>query len=80
MKKSLLLIAIIGLSAIAFCSNLANSQSSTTGTEDKFEGNKKQKAVLDYLSSALDSKSQMFLTQDNYKVKYLDYDWSLNKQ
>jgi hypothetical protein len=52
----------------------------TYGIEDKFRGNSQQQAVLNYLSPALDSGSQMFLEQGDYDVKYLDYDWSLNKQ
>ena len=52
----------------------------THGIEDKFEGNDKQRAVLNYLYPRLDSASQMFLIQEDYKIKYLNYDWSLNKQ
>jgi len=52
----------------------------TYGIEDKFEGNDKQRAVLNYFNPALDSASQTFLDREEYKVKYLDYDWSLNKQ
>ena len=52
----------------------------TYGTEDEFEGNDKQRAVLNYFSPVLDQQSQTFLKQGDYKVKYLDYDWSLNKQ
>ena len=52
----------------------------TYDVEDKFAGNDKQRAVLNYLSPTLDSASQTFLAQGDYKVKYLDYDWSLNKQ
>lgn len=50
------------------------------GIEDKFEGNDKQRAVLNYFSPVLDSATRDFLTQEDYDVKYLDYDWSLNKQ
>ena len=52
----------------------------TYGIEDKFEGNDKQRAVLNYFNPALDSASQTFLAKEDYKVKYLDYNWSLNKQ
>ena len=52
----------------------------TYGIEDKFEGNDKQRAVLNYFSPVLNKSSQKFLQQGDYKVKYLDYDWSLNKQ
>ncbi|MEM7591463.1 MAG: DUF547 domain-containing protein [Cyanobacteria bacterium P01_A01_bin.83] len=50
------------------------------GTKSKFNGDDKQRAVLNYLSPVLDSSTQTFLNQEDYKVKYLDYDWSLNKQ
>ncbi|MEM7757415.1 MAG: DUF547 domain-containing protein [Cyanobacteria bacterium P01_A01_bin.40] len=50
------------------------------GTKTKFNGNDKQRAVLNYLSPVLKSETQTFLNQEDYKVKYLDYDWSLNKQ
>ena len=52
----------------------------TYGTKTKFNGNDKQRAVLNYFSPVLDAESQRFLEQADYKVKYLDYDWSLNKQ
>lgn len=52
----------------------------TYGVEDKFNGNDKQRAVLNYLSSTLDSPDREFLEQEDYRVGYLDYDWSLNKQ
>ena len=52
----------------------------TYGIEDKFDGNDKQRAVLNYLSSTLDSQEREFLEQEDYRVKYFDYDWSLNKQ
>ena len=52
----------------------------TYGTKDKFNGNAKQRAVLNYLNPVLDSASQNFLEQKDYQVKYLDYDWSLNRQ
>ena len=52
----------------------------TYGVEDKFQGNDKQRAVLNYFNPVLDSATQSFLAQGDYKVKYLDYDWSLNKQ
>lgn len=52
----------------------------TYGIKTKFNGNNKQRAVLNYLTPVLNSESQKFLEQEDYKVKYLDYDWSLNKQ
>ena len=50
------------------------------GVEDQFEGNDKQRAVLNHFSPVLDSDTQSFLKQEDYKVDYLDYDWSLNQQ
>lgn len=47
---------------------------------DQFDGNEQQRAVLNYLNPVLDPASQRFLNQENYQVKYLHYDWSLNKQ
>ena len=52
----------------------------TYGIENQFEGNDKQRAVLNYFSPVLDAATQTFLKQEDYKVKYLDYDWSLNTQ
>lgn len=52
----------------------------TYGVDDKFDGNKKQRAVLNYLSTKLNPEERQFLEQEDYKVKYLDYDWSLNAQ
>ena len=52
----------------------------TYGIKTKFNGNDKQRAVLNYFAPVLNSESQKFLEQEDYKVKYLDYDWSLNKQ
>ena len=52
----------------------------TYGVDNKFNGNKQQRAVLNYLSSKLRPQDVRFLEQSDYKVKYLDYDWSLNKQ
>ena len=52
----------------------------TYGIENQFEGNDKQRAVLNYFSPVLDSATQTFLKQEDYRVKYLDYDWSLNIQ
>ena len=52
----------------------------TYGIEDKFNGNDKQRAVLNYFSPTLDLQEREFLEQEDYQVKYLDYDWSLNQQ
>ena len=50
------------------------------GTENKFTGSKKEKAVLNFISQYLNSQDRQYLEQGNYKISYLGYDWSLNKQ
>ena len=52
----------------------------TYSTDEEFNGNKQQRAVLNYFSSQLAPQDVQFLRENNYKVEYLDYDWSLNKQ
>ena len=42
--------------------------------------NKVETAVLRYISMYLDEKDQDFLKRNKIKIKYLDYDWSLNEQ
>jgi hypothetical protein len=50
------------------------------GIEDKFTGSKKEKAVLNFLSQYLKGEDRQYLETGNYKIDYLDYDWSLNQQ
>ena len=50
------------------------------GIENKFTGSKKEKAVLNFISQYLNSQDRQYLEQGNYKISYLNYDWSLNKQ
>ena len=50
------------------------------GVKDRFAGNNKQRAVLNFLSAYLSPEDRQYLEQGSYKVKHLDYDWSLNKQ
>ncbi len=52
----------------------------TYGVEDQFAGNEQQRAVLNYFSTKLNSVDRQYIEQNDYQVKYLDYDWSLNKQ
>lgn len=53
----------------------------TYGTKKSFaKQNKSQKAVLNYLAEFLDRSDAKYLRTKKYKVKYLKYDWSLNKQ
>ncbi len=48
--------------------------------EDKFTGNKSERAVLHFLSKYLSSVDRQYLEQGRYKISYLNYDWSLNRQ
>ena len=48
--------------------------------KDKFAGSRKEKAVLNFLSNYLSPEERQYLEEGRYKVMYLDYDWSLNKQ
>lgn len=52
----------------------------TYGNDDEFSGNAQQRAVLKYFNSKLSPEDRKFIASKDYKVKYLDYDWSLNKQ
>ena len=48
--------------------------------EGKFAGSAKERAVLNFLSNYLNQNDREYLEKGNYKVSYLNYDWSLNKQ
>ena len=53
----------------------------THGTEAKFGGiPPKKRAVLNYLSRHVSKRDRTYLTAADYRVKYLDYDWTLNEQ
>lgn len=52
----------------------------TYGVDDKFTGNANQRAVLNFISDYLSPEDQEYLERGKYKIKYLNYDWSLNKQ
>ena len=43
-------------------------------------GSDTEKAVLNFVSGYLSGGDDEFLKTDNYKIEYLDYDWSLNEQ
>ena len=49
-------------------------------SEDKFTGSDKEKAVLNFVSQYIDPEDSKYLVEGNYRISYLDYDWSLNKQ
>lgn len=42
--------------------------------------NKNETAVINYISRILEKDDRDYLLQGNFKIKYLDYDWSLNEQ
>ena len=48
--------------------------------KDRFAGSQKEKAVLNFLSNYLSPEERQYLEEGQYKVTYLNYDWSLNKQ
>ena len=50
------------------------------GVKHQFTGSKQERSVLNFLSHYLPSFQQKYLSEGNYKIKYLDYDWSLNQQ
>ena len=51
------------------------------GDEFKRSGfREKENAVLNYIGLHLNPADQAFLRRNRFKVKYLDYDWGLNKQ
>lgn len=50
------------------------------GIKEQFNGNESERAILNFLSNYLPSLRQKYLSNGNYKIKYLDYDWSLNQQ
>ena len=51
------------------------------GTNEKFAGHSPaERAVLNFVSRYLDVGDREYLAREKYKIKYLYYDWSLNKQ
>ena len=46
----------------------------------KFAGNDSEQAVLNFISNYLNADVQEYLARGDYKISYLDYDWSLNQQ
>ena len=48
--------------------------------EDKFTGNASERAVLNFISNYLSPQEREYLAKGNYRIRYLDYDWSLNQQ
>jgi hypothetical protein len=53
----------------------------TFGTDQKFTAHgKSTRAVLNFVSKHLDKKDAEHLAGAEYKIRYLNYDWSLNEQ
>ena len=53
----------------------------TYQTDSKFSGHSEvERAVLNFISKYLDANDREYLATEDYKIKYLDYDWSLNEQ
>ena len=51
------------------------------GQTENIEGlNKTETAIVNYASQYVNSQAQKFLEKGGYKVKYSNYDWSLNVQ
>jgi hypothetical protein len=48
--------------------------------EGKFTGNAKARAFLNFISRYVSPEERSYLAQGNYKLSYLKYDWSLNRQ
>ncbi len=48
--------------------------------ESGYQGNNKEKAVLNFIGMYLSPSEQAFLQSDKYKIQYFNYDWSLNRQ
>jgi hypothetical protein len=51
------------------------------GTSSMFRGHDEgERAVLNYVSRYLSAADRRYLASGDYKIKHLDYDWSLNEQ
>ncbi|MGB3535807.1 MAG: DUF547 domain-containing protein [Microcoleaceae cyanobacterium] len=46
--------------------------------ENQYTGKEKERAVLNFVNQYLDAQNQTYLTQGEYQISYLNYDWSLN--
>lgn len=52
----------------------------TYSSDEKFAGSEREKAALNFISQYVPPEIKTYLAQGNYRINYLDYDWSLNKQ
>lgn len=50
------------------------------GVESGFTGSESQMSVLNFISGYVTEEEAAYLTDGNYTLKYIDYDWSLNSQ
>ncbi len=51
------------------------------GTEKLFSGHSvDERAVLNFISGYLDKASREYLINKEYRIRYLDYDWTLNER
>jgi hypothetical protein len=50
------------------------------GMADGFTGNSTERAILNFISRYVNPDDKAYLTQGGYKLDYLNYDWSLNRQ
>jgi hypothetical protein len=53
----------------------------TYGVDDEFAKHKRaERAVLNFIGKYLDERDHEYLSNEEYKMEYLDYDWALNEQ
>jgi len=50
------------------------------GIKGKFTGSTKERSALNFISNYVNPEDKKYLEQGNYKLEYLNYDWSLNRQ
>jgi len=51
------------------------------GTDERFSRyDENERAVLNFISGYLAEDERKYLTEADYAIDYLDYDWSLNEQ
>lgn len=48
--------------------------------ESGFTGNQQQRAFLNFISKYVSPEDQAYLIQGGYRLSYLDYNWTLNRQ
>lgn len=50
------------------------------GDTADFAGNETERAALNFISQYVSPEDAAYLSEGNYQVQYLNYDWSLNRQ